>query len=161
MIPNIFLQQRTIVAILGTFIIFIIATVAYNAWQWHHDWSLSYQTSAAKHHETFENQPTPVAADYHLFGQSLNGDVPITSLQFRVTGIVKIEDEQGQTVSKAYISESGQPSKIYQVGDILPYDVKVYAINADAVILENDGKIEKLPLPRQPLEFKPREQVEL
>ena len=96
--------------------------------------------------------------DEHLFGKafSKSGDVPITNLQLRVTGIVKVQDEENGSYSKAYISISGQPSKIYQVGDSLPYGVKVYAISHDTVILENGGRLEKLPLPREKLVFKPQ-----
>jgi len=94
-----------------------------------------------------------------LFGNtySKNGDVPISDLELRVTGIVKVENETVGSASKAYISISGQPSKIFQVGDSLPYGVKVHDISFDAVILENGGHLEKLPLPRETLEFKPRE----
>jgi hypothetical protein len=55
---------------------------------------------------------------------------------------------------------SGQPSKIYQVGDSLPYGVKVHEITHDAVILENGGHLEKLPMTREKLKFKPRDTEE-
>jgi hypothetical protein len=67
---------------------------------------------------------------------------------------VKVEHELNGSISKAYISISGQPGKIYQIGDNLPYGVKVYDITPDTVILENDGHLEKLPLPREKLLFK-------
>jgi type II secretory pathway component PulC len=94
----------------------------------------------------------------HLFGKmvSKTGAMPVTNLQFRVTGIVKVDTEKYEAFSKAYISISGQPSKIYQIGDSLPYGVKVYDITSDAVILENEGHLEKLPLPREHPTFKPK-----
>jgi hypothetical protein len=93
----------------------------------------------------------------HLFGQAFSrtDGMPISNLQLRVTGIVKVNTETGKEVSKAYISISNQPAKIFEVGDTLPYGVKVYSITPDAVVLENDGHLEKLPLPREKLQFKP------
>jgi general secretion pathway protein C len=148
-------------AIFSTLAVFIFITLIHNLWQWYGDWHLAQPISNT---QTHAKNDTVIHAttipDQHLFGQSLTSDVPVTSLQFRVTGIVKVDNEHGRSVSKAYISETGQPSKIYQVGDSLPYGVKVYAINSDAVILQNDGAIEKLPLPREQLQFKPRDDVE-
>jgi len=95
--------------------------------------------------------------EHHLFGQSFsNGSVPMTSLQLRVTGIVKLEHEINGALSKAFISLAGQPSKIFRVGDKLPYGVKVYDITPLAVILENEGHLEKLTLSREKLQFKQR-----
>jgi type II secretory pathway component PulC len=92
----------------------------------------------------------------HIFGKSSNlGQMPVTNLQMKVTGIVKVSEQSGLT-SKVYISVSGQASKIYKVGDNLPYGVKIYEITPDAVVLENDGHLEKLPLPREKIIFKPR-----
>ena len=135
----------------------IFLTLLFAIWQWHSDWALSQQTLSQP------ATPPAEAADMiarvpedHLFGKAFsNGEVPITNLQLRITGIVKVSNEQGTSVSKAYISMEGQPSKIYQVGDSLPYGVKVYEITNDAVILENNGHLEKLPLPREKLQFRP------
>ena len=145
-------------AILAATTCFILG---YSLWQWHSDWQLAHQEqghapSVAKSDPSL-GMISAIPND-HLFGEALNGlgEAPITNLQLRVTGIVKVEDEVDGNTSKAYISIAGKPGKIYQVGDSLPYGVKIYAINADAVILENDGHIEKLPLPRNPLQFKPK-----
>lgn len=139
---------------LGTLalITFIFAT-----WQWRSDWILA-------HHEI--NTPVVVKADNtnellasipasHIFGKALD-QMPVTNLQMRVTGIVKTSDQSQP--SKAYISIEGQPGKIYQEGDDLPNGVKINSISADSVILDIDGRLEKLPLPREKLEFKPRQQ---
>ena len=109
-------------------------------------------------HETADNIET--IPNNHLFGIAFaKGNVPITNLQLRVTGIVKVNNEQ-ENNSKAYISMSGQSSKIYQVGDSLLNGVKIYAISNDSVILETDGRLEKLPLPREILQFKERTENE-
>lgn len=124
--------------------------------QWYADWQLIDQPSRPIAPLSKQDNTKILIAHLpsaHLFGQSLARDVPITNLQLRVTGIVKSEKEE-EALSKAYISISGQPSKIYQLGDRLPYGVRVYAITKNAVILENNRRLEKLPLPRTQLEFK-------
>lgn len=131
-------------------------TLIYVCWQWYDDFQLAHT------HQTSITLPTTTEAatlitnlpNTHLFGKGMAG-LPITSLHLLVTGIVKVGDEPNAS-SKAYISISGQPSKIYHVGDELPGGVHVYSISNDTIILENDGELEKLPLPRQPLQFKPR-----
>lgn len=135
-------------------------TLLYTIWSWYDDWQLAHQSApknvvVATTDET-TNMITAIP-EAHLFGQT-DSDMPITSLQLRVTGIVKTNNDENNGSSKAYISISGQPGKIYHTGDELPYGVKVYEITPDSVILENDGKLEKLPLPRERLEFKPRYQ---
>lgn len=151
---------------LGTAIllgILLFFTSLYTLAQWHHDWTLINQ-SIEPSQNTTQNETAQLVAslpDAHLFGQNFSesGEVPVTTLQLRVTGIVKIGTEDNETISKAYISISGQPSKIFQIGDSLPDGVKIYEITNDTVILENEGRLERLPLPRQKLEFKPRSEV--
>lgn len=91
--------------------------------------------------------------DQHLFGQSRilsNADLPITSLQLHLVGVIKAEPEE---FSRVIISEAGQPSKVYRVGDVLSSGVKIHGITQDGVVLENGGRLEKLPLQRPPLLF--------
>lgn len=132
--------------------------------QWHADWQLAHAKPAITRQDN-----TPAAAELvasipseHLFGKSFDegGDMPISNLQLKVTGIMKFTDDQGNDQSKATISIAGEASKIYQKGDTLPYGVKVYNITDEAVVLENDGHLEKLPLPRESLQFKPRDSEE-
>lgn len=155
---NIQLPQQTLLGICGGLATLLAITFMYCAWQWQSDWALAHEEVQPTSALVSIQDSTSLINDIpneHIFGQA-SGDVPITSLQLRVTGIVKINTEEGGSYSKAYISISGQPSKIYQTGDSLPYGVKVYDITSDTVILENDGRLEKLPMPRQQLEFKPR-----
>ncbi len=149
------LTQKNTILLCATFIGITLFTVWGAAWQWHHDWELTHQpisTSQKITPMTAEKNLATTIADHHLFGKSVVS-VPITNLQLRVTGILKEENDS----SKASISTSGQPDKLYQVGDELPDGVKVYAITNHAVILENEGHLEKLPLPREQLQFKPRD----
>jgi type II secretory pathway component PulC len=155
------LPKQTALGLVIALGLLTLLTFFYTISQWHQDWLLINQ-SPPKSIAISDNEADRVIAslpENHLFGQEA-GNVPITSLQLRVTGIVKVDNEQGKEVSKAYISSAGAPSKIYEVGDSMPYGVKVHDITPDAVILENDGKLEKLPLPREPLAFKPRDETE-
>lgn len=89
--------------------------------------------------------------DYHLFGGALGqGAVPITSLQLHLIGVIKADPEK---FSRVIISERSKAGKVYQVGDNVTSGVSVYSISADGVILQNGGRLEKLPLQRIPLMF--------
>lgn len=165
MMININLPQRVVLGIGTGLAVLVFITLVYSVSQWHADWVLAHQETATAPTITATDETASMIAaipSEHLFGKNFSkaGDVPITSLQLRVTGIVKVENEAGNNVSKAYISIAGAPSKIYQIGDSLPYGVKVYDITPNIVILENDGHLEKLPLPREELHFKPRDQQE-
>ena len=154
---------------LGAAIVLIalsLTTAGYAVYQWYADWQLAHsELPEAPSLATSAATSSLVAAipSEHVFGQPAAelGNMPISNLQLRVTGIAKVEgDEEAQALSRAYISVAGQPSKIYKIGDNLPYGVKVYDITADAVVLQNGGQLEKLPLPRDPLQFKPKPTLE-
>lgn len=136
----------------------VAATLIFVVSAWYLDWKLAHQTvHASVKQDNSAAQMIAAIPSQHLFGISPTGDMPVTNLQLSVTGIARETDETNENVSKAYISIAGAPSKIYQVGDALPDGVKIYEITPDTVILENAGQLEKLPLLRQKLEFKPRE----
>src|SRR3990167_2137995 len=150
------LTQRGLYATLAGLIgiTFLCATFT-----WRHDWALAHDKTAQVATPIVASNAvkTPSLPELHIFGQSYsNSEVPISSLQLVITGIVKSEGE----ASKVYLSLAGQPSKIYQEGDSLPYGVKIYAITADTIILENNGHLEKVPLNREKLVFKSRETTE-
>jgi hypothetical protein len=161
MVLNINLPQRAINAIYGGIALIIGMTFIGCLAQWRDDWKLTHQPNTST--EQFGNKTMSMIAAIpgdHLFGKSAGGKIPISSLELRVTGIVKVEDEHGNEVSKAYISQAGQAAKIYQIGDNITDNVKIHSISADTIILDNGGELEKLPLPREPLVFKPRDDTE-
>jgi type II secretory pathway component PulC len=85
----------------------------------------------------------------HLFGS--NDDfLPITSLQLHLTGILSAGNKGN---AKVIISQNGQVGKVYALGDAIASGIKINAINEDGIVLEHGGKLEKLPLPRQALDF--------
>jgi hypothetical protein len=157
---NINLSHRAMMGICAGLACLVCFSSVYSLWQWRSDWLLSHQSPpplALANPNEF-NDIIASIPDSHIFGKSPT-KMPISNLQMQVTGIVKMPEESGLP-SKAYISIEGQPSKIYKVGDDLPYGVKVHDITAHEVIVENEGEFEKLPLPREKLEFKPRKTEE-
>lgn len=157
MIMNLNVKQQGALGLCAAFAALLCFTTILALWQWHDDWVLAHQEIKTAPTVSADQTATLIAAipSEHLFGKSISNEVPLTNLQLRVTGIVKVENDTYGSYSKAYISISGQPGKIFQVGDSLPYGVKIEAITSDAVILENDGRMEKLLLPREKLQFKP------
>lgn len=161
---NINFSQRTLSILTGIVFLITLVTMAYFLWQWRSDWQLTHhEISTATFTQLTANTDQSkkliaAIANRHLFGQAVVGDVPLTNLQLHVTGIVKSMLEHSK--SKAYISIAGQPSKIFQIGDNLPYGVKIYDITAQAVIVENNGHLEKILLPREKLQFKTRQEEE-
>jgi type II secretory pathway component PulC len=153
---NLQLSQRMLAGICLGLSLLAALTLISSLWQWHNDWVFVHQTPEAPPLAKTDQTASLIAAipQYHLFGKS-QGQLPITNLQMTVTGIVKLS-EQLDSLSKAYISINGQPGKVYKVGDALPYGVRIASISHDAVILENDGRFEKLPLPRDKLKFRQR-----
>lgn len=135
-----------------------LGIVFYAIYQWHSDLQVVNEAlPAPKKISSTANEMAYLQAlpEYHIFGKSLPnlGKVPLSNLQLRVVGIVKLDSAQ-EKPSKAYISMSGKGGKIYQVGDLVSDGVRVYDITPLAVILENDGHLEKLPLLRKKLHFK-------
>jgi type II secretion system protein C len=121
------------------------------------DIKLSFATTKTRPVESTNETAKLIAQipQRHLFGKygivEESSLLPVTSLQIHLVGVIKATPEK---FSKVIISESSQPAKVYQVGDKLPSTgVKIYAITSDGVILDNSGRMEKLPLQRTQLEF--------
>lgn len=123
---------------------------------WHSDIKLTKAKSVIEVIPASSQTPDYVKQipEWHLFGNATKVDdttvLPVTSLQLRLIGIVQSIPEK---YSSVIVSEANQAGKVYLVGDVLPVGVKVNAIIEDGVILENAGRLEKLPLQRQPLSF--------
>ena len=157
------LTQQHRLILLGASLVLTCILLGYALLTWYGDWQLSHAPLPAFQ---LPRQNANVALvemlpEQHLFGQGLTpmGEMPISNLELRVMGISKGMNENS-TSSQALIAIAGGASKVYKIGDALPDGVKIYAIAADAVVLENDGRLEKLPLPREALVFKPRHTLE-
>lgn len=87
----------------------------------------------------------------HLFGHAPieAQDVPISSLQLRLIGILVAESPKA---SRVIISEAGRAGKVFGVGDSIGA-IRINAVTPNGVILENHGRLEKLPMQRETLSF--------
>jgi len=65
-----------------------------------------------------------------------------------LTGIIAGNDPQN---GLAILGPSAQTAKVYAVGDAVPGGAKLHSVYNDRVIIERDGQLESLSLPRQPM----------
>lgn len=145
--------RRTGLAAIAIFSLFLFITLIEIPMTWYRDYQSKNRIVMTIKPQSTANQTLALIMqlpNQHLFGGSGIDNLPITSLQLNLVGIVQAEPDNA---SHAIISEAGQPGKIYQVGDNLSSGVHIKAITADGVILENGGRMEKLPLARPPLNF--------
>lgn len=123
---------------------------------WRRDIQLIHKEASPTHFAMASNEDANLVEelpDQHIFGNAglaQGAILPITSLQLSLVGVIKTEPEK---FSRVIISERGKPAKVYQIGDVLTSGVKVYSITREGVVLENGGRLEKLPLQRSPLLF--------
>lgn len=91
----------------------------------------------------------------HLFGVYIHNlaDLPATQLQLTLTGTVVSLDSPGQ--SRALIASPGQPTKVYQVGDMLPGNATITRVAKHHVVINDNGTLEKLSLPVEQLNNNP------
>ena len=62
-----------------------------------------------------------------------------------LTGVIAGNDAQN---GLAIIGQSAQATKVYAVGDTVPGGVKLHAVYEDRVILDDNGELQTLALPR-------------
>ncbi|HKT73496.1 MAG TPA: type II secretion system protein GspC [Steroidobacteraceae bacterium] len=84
----------------------------------------------------------PVAA---ATGQDA-ANAPRTSMPLVLTGIIAADDPEN---GLAIIGESATAVKVYAVGDNLPGGAKVHSVFGDRVVIDRNGTLESLVLPRQ------------
>ena len=95
--------------------------------------------------------PVPNIANLHLMGiyDTKTATLPTTQLQLTLQGTVV--NTSDSTQSRALIASPDQPTKVYQIGDVVPGDAKIEKIDMHFVILDNNGQLQKLRLPSQVL----------
>lgn len=93
-----------------------------------------------------------VIPSLHLFGSSATDlkNLPLASLGLQVQGIFLNADAKQ---SRVLISMTGQASQIYNIGDMLPGNVKIFKITRDSVVVSHDNQLEKLPFALQGIDF--------
>lgn len=94
-----------------------------------------------------------VIANAHLFGTRAAdpsavdaANAPQTSMPLVLTGIIAGDDP---STGLAIVGESASSAKVYGTGDALPGGAKLHAVYGDKVLLDRNGQIESLSLPRQ------------
>lgn len=89
----------------------------------------------------------------HLFGVAQAdsaavdaANAPQTSVPLVLTGIIAGDDP---LTGLAIVGESAAGAKVHAVGDSLPGGVRLHSVYSDRVLLDRNGTIEALVLPRQ------------
>jgi general secretion pathway protein C len=87
----------------------------------------------------------------HLFGappatKQDGANAPQTSMPMVLTGIIAGNDPQN---GLAILGPSAQAAKVYAVGDNLPGGAKLHSVYNDRVVIDRNGTLESLALPRQ------------
>ncbi len=87
----------------------------------------------------------------HLFGAAPTlkqdgANAPQTSMPLVLTGIIAGNDPQN---GLAILGPSAQTTKVYAVGDNVPGGAKLHSVYSDRVVIDRDGRLESLSLPRQ------------
>jgi general secretion pathway protein C len=73
-------------------------------------------------------------------------NAPQTNIPLVLTGIIAATEPQN---GLAILGENASAAKVYAVGDTVPGGVKLHSVLADKVILDRNGSLESLALPRQ------------
>lgn len=98
--------------------------------------------------------PDIVAA--HLFGDAAptpaDGNAPQTAVQLVLAGVLAVADPKR---GLAIIGPSAAAARLYPVGGAVPGGVKLYSVYPDRVLLDRDGSIESLLLPKKALASAP------
>jgi general secretion pathway protein C len=87
----------------------------------------------------------------HLFGAAPvtrqdDANAPQTSVPLVLTGTIAGNDPQN---GLAILGQTAQTAKVYAVGDNLPGGPKLHSVYSDRVVIDRDGQLESLALPRQ------------
>lgn len=152
--------RRTGALILALMLFLIVVTFFQMIWEWRSDIKLATPTET-QHNDQAQaaNQLAELITqipEWHLYGKygvlAQTEVLPVTSLQIKLVGVIKATPD---SESRVIISEENGSGKVYKKGDTLPTSgVQVYGISDDGVILDNSGRLEKLPLHRRALHFK-------
>src|SRR5580704_8950446 len=87
----------------------------------------------------------------HLFGaapavRESGANAPQTSMPLVLTGIIAGNDPQN---GLAILGPTAQTAKVFAVGDNVPGGAKLHAVYTDRVVIDRNGQLESLALPRQ------------
>ena len=110
-------------------------------------------SAAAPAHAAMGSHALDLAAitNAHLFGAAPppkqdGANAPQTSIPLVLTGTIAGNDPQN---GLAILGQNAQSAKVYAVGDNVPGGAKLHSVYSDRVVIERDGQLESLQLPRQ------------
>ena len=111
------------------------------------------RSSAATAGRSLQPQTLDVATiiNAHLFGAAPvpkqdDANAPASSVPLVLTGIIAGNDPQN---GLAILGPNAQTAKVHPVGDTVVGGVKVHSVYTDRVIIDRNGALESLTLPRQ------------
>jgi general secretion pathway protein C len=87
----------------------------------------------------------------HLFGVSgvqAGGNAPQTTIPLILAGVIA---EKDPAKGQAIIGDSASAAKLFAVGSMIPGGARLHAVYGDHVLIERAGRLETLPLPRNPM----------
>jgi general secretion pathway protein C len=101
-------------------------------------------------HQAHPRLDLTALANGHLFGAAPapvdDASAPQTNMPLVLTGTIAVADPKN---GAAIIGTSASNAKVYPVGDRVPGNARVRAVYTDRVLLERNGTIEALLLPRK------------
>jgi type II secretory pathway component PulC len=130
--------------ILGVFIILAIIFSWTHAYISQTERQIPDLPSIQPHQSTLQN-----IAEWHLFGipSTSMPDIEVmkTNLPLKLEGVFIAEDNNN---SRAIISVAGQPAKLFNVGQTMMANVVLLKVFQNMIYLSNQGKTEKLLIPK-------------
>jgi general secretion pathway protein C len=104
---------------------------------------------AAAHQAVVAHAPDiPAIVNAHLWGVPPPSEQRIEPSQVNLllTGTIAGNDPQN---GLAILGQTPQTAKVYAVGDIVPGGAKLHSVYSDRVVIDRNGQLESLALPRQ------------
>jgi general secretion pathway protein C len=116
-------------------------------------WGGKQKVPAAAAHPLSVAHPLNVSTivDAHLFDKAPTAErdasnAPQTNIPLVLTGTIAGNDPQN---GLAILGQSAQTAKVYAVGDNVPGGAKLHSVYSDRVVIDRNGELESLALPRQ------------
>lgn len=105
---------------------------------------------AAVSHAPVQSHALDLAAitNAHLFGMPKqdSANAKQTDIPLVLTGTIAGSDPQN---GLAILGQTAQTARVYAVGDNIPGGVKLHSVYSDRVLIDRNGQLESLALPRQ------------
>ena len=108
------------------------------------------RTPKAAAHVAVATHPPDIPAiiNAHLWGVPPPSEQQVqqSHVNLSLTGTIAGNDPQN---GLAILGQTPQTAKVYAVGDILPGGVKLHSVYSDRVVIDRNGQLESIALPRQ------------